>query len=143
LSTELLLTIVTIGLPFIMALILGRWGSDKLKRWAAAVTLGLAGLSALALLIISGRLSVLTVVLLSLILVLISLLREANDRNDFSFFLLLCSAWAVIVLPISFVTMLFGLSMLLIVVGRWTRARGSSVVPGRSSSCFCSFWWFC
>ena len=43
------------------------------------------------------------------------------------------SAWAIIVQTNSWVLMLFGLSMLLIVVSRWSKARGQRVgfVVGR------------
>ena len=50
-SRELFLTLLAIGLPIIMALILGRWGSAIIQRWATAAVLGLAGLMALTLFI--------------------------------------------------------------------------------------------
>ena len=132
-SIELFLTLFTIGLPIVVSLILGRWGNEGIQRRATAVTLGLAGLSALTLFLIGSQLGVITGILLSAILVFVTIQREANDWNDYSFFLLLYSAWGVIALPSSWVTMLFGLSMLLIVVSRWTKARGASVgfVVGR------------
>ena len=132
-STALFLTLFTIGLPIIVTLILGRWGNEGIQRRATAVTLGLAGLSALTLFLIWSKLSLITVPLLSVILVFVTLQREANDRHDYIFFLLLNSAWAVIVQTNSWVVTLFGLTMLLIVVSRWTKARGASVgfVVGR------------
>jgi MFS family permease len=126
-STGWLLTLFMIGFPIIVTLILGRWGNEVIQRRATAVTLGLVSLSVLALFLIGSQPWLISSLLLSVILVFVTILREANDRNDYSFFLLLNSAWAVIVLPNSWVTNLFGLTMLLIVVSRWTKARGASV----------------
>ena len=126
-SIGLFLTLFTIGFPIIVILILGRWGNEVIRRWATAVTLGLVGLSVLTIFQIGSQPWLISSLLLSVILVFVTILREANDRNDYSFFLLLNSAWAVIVLPTSWVTKLFGLTVLLIVVSRWTKARGASV----------------
>ena len=126
-SIGLFLTLFTIGFPIIVILILRRWGNEVIRRWATAVTLGLVGLSVLTILQIGSQPWLISSLLLSVILVFVTILREANDWNDYSFFLLLNSAWAVIVLPTSWVTKLFGLTVLLIVVSRWTKARGASV----------------
>jgi len=146
-NMELLLTICTIGFPIIGALLLWRWGKENVQaqRWATAITLGLTGLAALTFFLISKQyacafstmkgncavagLGTLSVFLLSVVLAFVSVLRESNERHDYNFMLLLSSAWAGAVLGgnYSWVISLFSLSYLLIVAGRWVRARGSTV----------------
>lgn len=142
-NIQVLLTIGTIGLPIIGALLLWRWGNEYVhaQRRGAAITLGVTGLLALILFLNAcvfltdrldctyARLYSISVCLLCVVLVFVSVLRESNERHDYSFMLLLSSTFAGLVLTLkhSWVMSLFSLSLLLIVVGRWVRARGSSV----------------
>ena len=144
-NIELLLKLIIIGLPIFGALLLARWGDEYAhrQRWLAAITLGVTGIAALTLFLVGQQfacvfltggescafdgLGSLSVFLLSLISASICLRREANDRHDYIFLLLLSSSWAAIVLPDNWVIMLFALSSLMIVVSRWTKARGASV----------------
>jgi formate hydrogenlyase subunit 3/multisubunit Na+/H+ antiporter MnhD subunit len=146
-NIESLLMLGTIGLPIIGALLLWRWGNEHMhaQRWATAITLGVTGLVALTFFLISKQyacaflggigncafegLGSLSVLLLILVSTIVSVQREFNERHDYSFMLLLSSTWAGIVYGgnLSWVISLIFITLLLIVVGRWNRARGSTM----------------
>jgi formate hydrogenlyase subunit 3/multisubunit Na+/H+ antiporter MnhD subunit len=73
-----------------------------------------------------GMLSLL-VLLLNLLGLLLALLRSDNQPYDYEFYCLLNAAWGGAALANSWVVSLASLSLTLIIISRWVRARGGSV----------------
>jgi hypothetical protein len=146
-NIDRLLILGVIGLPFLGVLLQWRWGNMNVRaqRWATAITLGVTGFVALTYLLISNQyacvflggrencafdgLSSLSAGLLAVVLAFVSALRESNEPYDYSFMLLLSSTWAGLVLTVDFNwgLSILSLTLLLMVVSRWTRARGGQV----------------
>jgi hypothetical protein len=142
-SANTWLRIVAIGLPLIGVPAIWRWGDQSLwvRRWLAAVILGISGLAALGLFLLNQRyacilligtgnclidgLAPLSLFLLNVILVRgCFILRGGHKKNDYVLLLLLSSAWAGMGLAENLLVLLIFLYLFFYVIRKWLDRDG-------------------
>jgi NADH:ubiquinone oxidoreductase subunit 2 (subunit N) len=141
-SWETLLSLLTVALPGLSALLIRLWRSGRLgaQRRLARFALGLTALAALALFLIGERyactfsmgagqcaiagLATLSVILLNAVLLVVCLRRENNTRRDYIHMLLLSVVWATMVVSNNVLFMLLALFLLPVVLSSWAGSGG-------------------
>ena len=142
---EKILLGLALGFPFLGALylLIFKPAHEKDQRLAAALAFAGASLASLARFFFSGQavctfqsgpegclqsgVLALSVILLNGISLYLSLVRGANHSYDYEFYTLLNTAWGAAALVENWVISMAALSLGLIVLGHWVRARGGSV----------------